>query len=65
MRWLSDLQPEGTHPILLFGHGQFINAMRWRLYGNAAPLDMRGYRAFDLENLVQHCSPVELSVIAR
>lgn len=46
---------------LLFGHGQFINAMRWRWSRSSGGQGMSGFRDFDLMNPVAHCEPLELA----
>lgn len=58
---LSELHFEADRPVLLFGHGQFINAIRWRLADAYRPPDMLHYRAFDLMNPVEHCAPIEIN----
>lgn len=47
---------------LLFGHGQFINAMRWRSEGRGDRLDMRSFRAFDLKERMFNCQRMELAL---
>lgn len=49
---------------LLFGHGQFINAMRWLETAPASNLDMRSFRAFDLAHPVANCQRVEIDLQA-
>ena len=46
--------------VLLFGHGQFINAMRWRRSRSGGGQGMPSFRDFDLKNPVPHCEPLEL-----
>lgn len=46
----------------LFGHGQFINAMRWSAQVSTTPLDMRSFRAFDLLNPIANCQLVALDL---
>lgn len=62
VRWLQTVQVEADGVVLLFGHGQFINAMRWLLDGAAKPWDMQSYRAFDLAQPVGHCKPITLTL---
>jgi len=59
---LSGLGLDEHRPILLFGHGQFTNAMRWRQMCSDARLDMLRYRAFDLQNPILNCELVELKL---
>lgn len=47
--------------VLLFGHGQFINAMRWRRSHLGGGQWMPSFRDFDLKNPVAHCEPLELA----
>lgn len=47
--------------VLLFGHGQFINAMRWRQSCSGGEPWMSSFRDFDLSNPVAHCEPLELA----
>lgn len=47
--------------VLLFGHGQFINAMRWRQSHLCGEQSMSSFRDFDLGNPVAHCEPLELA----
>ncbi len=56
---LSEVHFE-DRPVLLFGHGQFINAVRWRLADACSPQDMLRFRKFDLGNPVEHCAPIEI-----
>lgn len=60
IRRLSLRSTQTTGAILLFGHGQFINAMRWRLTGAQQPWDMKDYREFDMAWPVDHCHPIQL-----
>ncbi|WP_457389279.1 histidine phosphatase family protein [Roseateles sp. P5_E1] len=46
--------------VLLFGHGQFINAMRWRRSRSGGGQEMPSFRDFDLKSPVPHCEPLEL-----
>ena len=47
---------------VLFGHGQFINAMRWLAGAPVSNLDMRSFRAFDLAHPVANCQVVEVDL---
>jgi len=47
-------------PVLLFGHGQFINAMRW-LQRGADPWDMQAFRRFDLAQPVHNGEVLKLA----
>lgn len=49
---------DGT--VLLFGHGQFINAMRWRRLKAVEQRGMHAFRIFDLRNPVAHYHPIDL-----
>jgi len=62
VRSLRDLAFDANQPALLFGHGQFINAMRWRLASPGAAADMLSFRTFDLGNLLAHCAPIHLQM---
>ena len=50
---LAQLSLPAGSKVMLFGHGQFINAFRWLRTG-AAALDMAAFRAFDAQNHVQN-----------
>lgn len=52
-------EPDCT--VFLFGHGQFINAMRWRRSSSGGGQWMSGFRDFDLRNPVAHCEVLELA----
>ena len=56
LRMLNELDVGTCRAALFFGHGQFINAMRWRLQAHCDRLDLQDFRAFDLRNIVSHCS---------
>lgn len=58
---LAQFSGESDRTILLFGHGQFINAMRWRQSSSGGRQKMPSFRAFDLRNPVAHCEPLELA----
>ncbi|MFG6432731.1 histidine phosphatase family protein [Roseateles sp. LYH14W] len=58
-RKFADRADHRRADILVFGHGQFINAMRWSR-GAANPLDMNTFRSFDLTNPIANCQRVEL-----
>ena len=60
---LARLQSQKGGWIVLFGHGQFINAMRWLQQGAAHPWNMWEYRNFDEENFVKHCAPIDLEPV--
>lgn len=47
--------------VLLFGHGQFINAMRWKRSNIGDQRGMSSFRAFDLASPVAHCEPLDWS----
>ncbi len=58
-----------NRPALLFGHGQFINAMRWRftqlsdLIRTDGAQQMPAFRAFDLKHPVGNCEPIPLDLV--
>lgn len=56
---LAQLAAQFDLAVLLFGHGQFINAMRWRQSHLRGERSMSSFRDFDLENPVAHCEPLE------
>lgn len=57
---LAALRAYLAAPPLLFGHGQFINAMRWRLADPSNQDDMHRFRAFDSRCHLNNCDIVEL-----
>lgn len=57
---LAQFAGESDRTVLLFGHGQFINAMRWRRSNLGAGQWMSSFRDFDLRNPAAHCEPLEL-----
>ena len=59
---LAQLAQEADRAVLLFGHGQFINAMRWRRLLVGDKTEMPSFRDFDLQNPVAHCEPLDLPV---
>jgi 2,3-bisphosphoglycerate-dependent phosphoglycerate mutase len=48
--------------VLLFGHGQFINAVRWRMSRPDISWQMKTYRAFDVANMIPTGGIVELEI---
>lgn len=52
----------GIAHALVVGHGQFINAVRWRLAEGRNRLDMASYRAFDLANPLDNCETVSVTL---
>lgn len=61
---LSSLASSVGGPVLMFGHGQFINAMRWRLLSDQNDREMQSFRAFDLSQPIAHCKPILLFELA-
>ncbi|WP_419964643.1 histidine phosphatase family protein [Pelomonas cellulosilytica] len=57
---LSTGQSSVVKLTLIFGHGQFINAMRWRLACSRDPSDMHGFRTFDSRYRLGNCDVVKL-----
>lgn len=56
--FLSDLVACRQEHIVVFSHGQFINAVAWLLQEKPAHIDQQallGFRAFDLANPVANC----------
>lgn len=49
--------------VLLFGHGQFINAMRWQRTRSVDEQGMVSFRVFDLKHPVEHCEPTDLPAL--
>lgn len=57
---INRLSQIDSRVVLVFGHGQFINAMRWRCSKEAENQGMQSFRAFDLKSPVAHCEPLTL-----
>lgn len=55
---LCQIARDASRVVLVFGHGQFINAMRWRCSEEAKNQSMQSFRAFDLKSPVAHCEPL-------
>lgn len=59
---LAALAPPQRDGVVLFGHGQFINAMRWRLLRPLEARDLGSFYAFNTEHAVANCERVLLDL---